>query len=435
MGASDDAEVRALVERTFRERAATLAATLTRILGSSHLDLVDDVVQEALLQALRVWSFEGVPSNPPAWLVEVAKNRALDALRRARSLASKEPELRRWIAETHDANDRAAHGDRPHASDELADDQLRLIFVCCHEQLAPEARVALTLKTVGGFTVPEIARAFLAEEATIAQRLVRAKRRIRELELPFELPAPRELPRRLDAVLDALYLLFNEGYSATRGDELVRPELVREGIRLAGLLIEHPPTAAPKVHALLALMLLQGARLPARTDESGDLLLLADQDRARWDRSMIERGFAALDRAADGDEVTSFHLEAGIAATHAVAPSLAATDWEQIGRLYDELLELAPSPVVALNRAVAIAHRDGPETALRAVDAIERSGAIAKYPLFPATRAELLSRLGRRTEARVELVRAVELTTNGPERRLLERRLRDLDAAMLSAGG
>jgi RNA polymerase sigma-70 factor (ECF subfamily) len=278
--------------------------------------------------------------------------------------------------------------------------------------------------------VPEIARAFVAEEAAIAQRLVRAKRRIRELALPFELPPPRDLPRRLDAVLDVLYLLFNEGYSATSGEELARPDLVREAIRLVELVRSHPPTATPRVHALHALMLLQGARLPARTDEAGDLLLLADQDRARWDGAMIQRGFAALDESAQGEEVSAFHLEAGIAATHAIAPSFAATDWRQILRLYDELLALQPSPVIGLNRAVAVAQVDGPDAALRALERLAHADAIARYPLLPAVRGELLLRLGRSDEAAAELSRALELTTNAPERRLLERRLR----ACVSAG-
>ncbi|MCI0652422.1 MAG: sigma-70 family RNA polymerase sigma factor [Planctomycetes bacterium] len=418
-GASD-ADVRGLIERIFRERIGRIVATLARILGPDRLDLIEDVVQDALLKALRVWAYEGVPGNPSAWLIQVAKNRAMDALRRDRTLAAKELELIRWARAAQAARDMPA-------DDELSDDRLRLMFICCHDALPREARVSLTLKTVGGFTVPEIARAFLADDTAIAQRLVRAKRRIQEERLEFELPPPALLPARLDSVLDVIYLLFNEGYSASSGEDLVRPDLVREAIRLAELLLEHASTRTPKVHALLALMLLQGARLSARTDAAGDLLLLAEQDRARWDLSMIQRGMAELAAAGSGDSMSAYHLEAGIAACHALAPSLAATDWRQIRWYYDELLAIAPSPVIALNRAVAIAHVDGPAAGLREVDAIANGQALANYYLLPATRGELLVRLGRLQEGAEAFRSALALVASLPERRFLERKLRDTE--------
>lgn len=400
-----------LVDHLFRHRAGQMVATLTRIFGPARLELAEDVVQEALLKALRVWPFQGVPENPTAWLIQVAKNRALDHLRRDASLREKETELRRWAEQAPQA---AEADDEP-----FADDQLRLMFKCCQEALPRESRVALTLKTLGGFGVAEIARAFLTAETTIAQRLVRAKHKLREDNLPLRLPRPEELPRRLDSVLEVLYLLFNEGYAAHQGENLLRQELVHEGLRLTGLLLRQPASALPRVHALYALMLFQAARLPARVDRDGNLLLLADQDRTLWDRAMIQRGFHHLRLAGGGDEVTEYHVQAGIASCHALAPNWDATDWSQILLYYDLLRALNPSPVVLLNRAVAVAQVHGAEEALREVDKVERHPQLDSYYLLPATRGELLRRLGDLPRAAECFQRAVELAGSEPERRFL----------------
>lgn len=391
-----------------------MVAVLTRILGPAHLDLAEDVVQEALAQALRIWPFRGVPENPAAWLVQVAKNRALDALRRDASLtrlarlAGKEEEIRSWAA---------SPAGEPGGED--LDDQLRMIFICCQPAVPPEARVALTLKTVGGFGVPEIARAFLVKESTMAQRLVRAKHRIRQAKLPFEVPPPRELPVALDSVLEVLYAMFNEGYSTHQGEELVRRDICLEAIRLVRLVAGHAALDTPRTHALAALLHLQGARLAARVDTEGNLLLLAEQDRSAWDRGMIADGFRHLDRAAQGDQLSAYHLEAGIAAIHA---SSSETDWPHILRLYDALLEIKPSPVVALNRAVALAMVEGTEAGLAALAPVR----LDDYYLLPATRGELYARAGRREEAAEAFRRALGMVCPEPVRRRLTERMREL---------
>lgn len=415
---------RAVLDQLVREQSGQLVASLTRILGSGELDLAHDCVQEALLKALRIWSFEGVPERPAAWLVQVAKHQALDALRRARMVARKQPELERWAARAAAPAATSAQRSAGAAEDDgaPADDVLRLMFLCCHPALPRESRVALTLKSVAGLHVAEIARAFLADETAIHQRLVRAKRQLRALAAPFELPRPRALTARLDAVLDVLYLLFSEGYAATRGDALTRPDLVREAIRLGELLVARAEFASPRLHALLALMLLQSSRLPARTDELGELRRLAEQDRARHDRAALRRGFHHLRRAMAGDELTAWHAEAGIAAVHATAPSSGTTDWDRIVWWYDRLQELQPSPVVALNRAIAIGERDGAAAALRELDALADERRLARYALLPAARGEFLARLERHAEARRAFAHAARLAANAPQRRWLERR-------------
>jgi RNA polymerase sigma factor (sigma-70 family) len=400
-------DVHRLVDHLFRREAGRMVAGLTRIFGPTHLDLAEDVVQEALLQALRTWPFRGVPDNPTGWLVQVAKNRALDALRRNALLASKEEDIRAWAAASAEPGETEM------------DDQLRLIFICCQSAVPPDARVALTLKTVGGFGVSEIARAFLAKEATVAQRLVRAKHRLQQAKPPFEVPPPSELPAALDSVLEVLYAMFNEGYSTHRGEELVRRDVCHEAIRLAHLVAGHPALDKPKAHALAALLHLQGARLASRVDSEGNLLLLSEQDRSTWDREMIAAGFHHLDRSARGDELSAYHLEAGIAAAHAAASSVEETDWPEILRLYDLLLDLKPSPVVALNRAVALAMVEGPEAGLAALAPIR----LDDYYLLPATEGELHARAGHRQEAAEAFRRSLEMVCPEPGRRWLTERL------------
>ncbi|MBI2840116.1 MAG: sigma-70 family RNA polymerase sigma factor [Acidobacteria bacterium] len=412
---SDGAPVPELVEHLFRRQAGQMISTLTRILGARNMDLAEEVVQEALLKALQLWPFRGVPENPAAWLIQVAKNRALDHLRRHSTLASKTAELQKEFAPPLD------HHPRPAGA--LADDELAMMFMCCHPAIPRESRVALTLKTVGGFGVREIARAFLSLEPAVAQRLVRAKRLIRDANLPIEMPQPGELPGRIESVLETIYLLFNEGYSALEGEWLVRDDLCEEAVRLASLVANHPYTGTPKAHALLALLLLQSARLPARTSSRGDLLLLRDQDRTLWDRDLIFEGLRRLASSEAGGEISEYHLQAGIAAAHALAASYAETDWEQILSLYDRLMEINPSPVVALNRAVALSQLRGPEAGIHAIEEIVDHPALQRYPLLPATLAELWEELGDREKAASYYAAALSFPCTEPVRRFLDGRL------------
>jgi RNA polymerase sigma-70 factor (ECF subfamily) len=415
----EEPRVHELVEHLFRHQAGRMLAALTHIFGLENLDLAEEVVQEALLQALQQWRFHGIPDNPQAWLLRAARNKAVDVLRRQATLRRKEHELQQRLRDRQVRQDVAD----PRAAEELADEQLAMIFACCAPTLPSEARVALTLKAVSGFSVAEIARAFLAEEPTIAQRLVRAKRRIREAGIALALPSPAEIPGRLDSVLQVLYLLFNEGYGAHTGENLVREDLCGEAIRLVQLLVSRPDTSLPKVHALLALFYLQAARLEARVDRDGNLLLLAEQDRSRWDQDLLTHGVVQLEQAAQGDELSEYHLQAGIAAIHATSASFADTDWPRLVELYDQLLAIAPSPVVVLNRAIAQSMVEGPETALASLEALSLEPALRNYYLLPAVRADFLRRLGRRAEAAACYQEALTYPCTEPERRFLLRRI------------
>lgn len=394
-----------------------MVASLTRAFGPTHLGLVEEVVQESLVQALRLWPFQGIPDRPVAWLYRVARNQALDRLRRDSSFREKEGAVRQALAPP--AVEEGSAGFKG----EITDDQLRLVFLCCHPSLTRDARVALTLKTAAGFSAREIARAFLVKEATVAQRLVRAQRQIRERQLPFEMPHPEELADRLEAVLEVAYLIFNEGYSAHSGGDLVRTDLCREAMLLVDELSRLPVGDRPVVHAVASLLSFQASRLPARVDGEGNLVLLAEQDRGLWDRALIRRGFDHLELASAGEVITRFHVEAVIASHHAAAASDDQTDWPAILILYDQLLALNPSPVVALNRAVALAWVEGEEAALAALDEIAGHKALAGYYLLPATRAELWMRMGNAEEARTAFEAALECPCSEPERRFLERRL------------
>jgi RNA polymerase sigma-70 factor (ECF subfamily) len=424
----DEPRVRELVEHLFRHQAGQMLATLTHVFGLEHLDLAEEVVQDALLQALRLWPFDGIPDNPQAWLIRAARNKALDVLRRQGVFRSKEQELEQRLKERQERQDVA---EVPQAG-ELEDEQLAMIFVCCDPALPAEARVALTLKAVSGFSVPEIARAFLSEEPTIAQRLVRAKRRIREAGITLALPSLAEIPRRLDSVLAVLYLLFNEGYGAHTGENLVREDLCGEAIRLTQLLASRPDTGQPKVHALLALFYFQAARLGTRVDGEGNLLLLAEQERRQWDQMLLALGVDQLEQAAQGDELSEYHLQAGIAAIHATSPSFDETDWPRLVELYDQLLELAPSGVVALNRAIALSMVEGPECALASLDELSAEPGMKNYYLLPAVRADFLRRLGRDGEAEACYREALTYPCTEPERRYLLRRIEGLKADSVS---
>ena len=414
------AGVDTLVEHLFRREAGRLAARLVRVLGPERLDLAEEAVQEAMLQALKSWPFAGIPCDPGAWLTRVAHNRALDVLRRQGVFAAKESMVTSLLEA------RLERGAEPVFAGEVEDDQLRLILVCCHPEVPADARVALTLKVVCGFSVREIARAFLAGEAAIAQRIARAKRLIRERALPYEVPAPREMAARRDSVLKVLYLLFNEGYSPGEGEQVIRGDICAEAVRLAEAVAAHPVVSTPECHALAALLLFQGARLESRQDKAGDILLLEHQDRSAWNHEWIARGFRHLERAMGGDRLTAYHLEAGIASYHAAAPSWEATDWRAIVEYYDRLTALDGSPVTALNRAIALAMVDGPEAGLAAIEVIAGAGELRDYPLLDSVRGELCRRAGRREEARAHLESALERAGTAPQRRFLERRLRSL---------
>ena len=420
MAASDN-NVHHLVDHLFRHKAGQVIATLTRIFGVEHLDLVEDVTQEALLRALRHWPYRGVPQNPGGWILQCARNLAIDALRREASFRGKAEAIARQLEqELGAAEEREA--------ETLQSDQLRMMFVCCHPELAQDAQVALILKTLCGFSVEEIARAFLTTEPTLAQRLVRAKRKLREIGVACELPAPSALHARLDSVLAALYLLFNEGYNAHLGEDLIRAELCAEAIRLCALLAEHAVGNKPRVHALLALMLLQASRLPARTNDDGHVLVLAEQDRSRWDQSLIQRGLAHLQRAAHSAELSEYHVLAGIASCHATASHYDATNWSSILRYYDVLVTMNHSPVIALNRAVALAKVEGPQAGIAALEKIRDLPPMQSYYLMPATLAEFHLRLGQHAQALACYQQALALTGTEPERQFLLQKIAECSA-------
>jgi RNA polymerase sigma-70 factor, ECF subfamily len=404
--------VRERVDAVYRSESRRILATLIRLLGD--FELAEDALHDAFSAALDQWSREGVPANPRAWLVSTGRFKAIDALRRrARFDSSQAAIAEQLYADTDDAAALVDEG--------IEDDRLRLIFTCCHPALGPEARAALTLREVCGLTTEEIAHAFLIVPSALAQRIVRAKAKIRDARIPYQVPSPPELPGRLVTVHQVIYLVFNEGYFASSGESLTRSDLSGEAIRLGRLLVELLPE--PEVMGLLALMLLQESRRTARTSLTGDLILLEDQDRSLWNRDQIAEGKALVERALSSRRFGPYTLQAAIAAVHADAPNAAATDWAQIAGLYDLLLRVEPSPVVELNRAVAVAMRDGPDAGLALIDAILARGALADYHLAHAARADLCRRLGRTAEARVSYGMALTLARQEPERRFLERRL------------
>ena len=426
------AQVAGVVDHLFRREAGRLVAILARRFGAEHLHLAEDVVQDALVQAMRSWPFTGVPQNPTAWILRVARNRAFDQARRARLGRGKEPEYAPLV---EDCLADALEAPAPRFEDEIRDSQLRMIFVCCHSGLPRPAQVALTLKVLCGFGEREIAAAFLTNEAAIAKRLVRARKFLREQQVAVELPRAAELAPRLEAVLEVLYLLFSEGHRASRGDTLLREDLCADAIRLAELLVLHPVGDRPATRALLALMYFNAARLAARLGADGGALRLAEQERARWDQGKIRRGVAHLAASGAGTEVSRFHLEAGIAACHALAPSEESTDWRRIIGLYDELLIREPSPIVALNRAVAVAKLRGPAEGLRLLQEIPGRAVLANYALFHAVAGQLWLDAGQPAKAVPCLRRALELAAVDAERTLLTRLLAEAGAAEAGPAG
>jgi RNA polymerase sigma-70 factor (ECF subfamily) len=407
-----------VVEHLFRHEAGKMVAILTGIFGIEHLTLAEDVVQETLARALQTWPFYGVPKNPAAWIMRASRNLAVDVVRRQKVFRDKEAELIRLMEREGPTPDAAIFPEP-----EITDDTLRMMFVCCHPSIPAEAQVALALKTLCGFSVTEIARAFLTTDAAIAKRLTRAKQKIREARIPFEIPVGEELGPRLDGVLPSLYLLFNEGYKASIGEKLVREELCHEAIRLTSLLAEHPAGDQPRTHALLALMLLNCARIPARMDGEGNLLLLQEQDRSTWRQPMIARGLFHLTQSAAGNELTPFHLQAGIAACHCAAKDYASTDWPRILSLYDHLIEFDDSPVVALNRAVALAEVRGPQAGIEAVNTIQNLQSLESYYLLHAVLGEFESRLNHARAAAGHFRKSLQLAEIKSEQAFLAKRL------------
>jgi RNA polymerase sigma-70 factor (ECF subfamily) len=412
MSVASTGEARAAVERVYRAESRRVLATLIRLLGD--FDRAEEALHDAFAAALQQWPANGVPANPRAWLVSAGRFKAIDAARRDARFDASQAAIAAGLEQRHAA--------QPEIDDEsLDDDWLRLIFTCCHPALSPDARIALTLREVCDLTTEQVARAFLSTPPTIAQRIVRAKAKIRDARIPYAIPTRADMPERLDAVLHVIYLVFNEGYSATSGDSVVRTELTREAIRLGRLLLELLPEEG-EVAGLLALMLLHDSRRDTRTTEHGEVALLDAQDRARWDRAQITEGAALVERAMRTGRIGPYAVQAAIAALHAEAASAETTDWVEIAGLYDVLVRMAPTPVVELNRAVAVAMRDGPAAGLALVDGILARGELGSYHLAHAARADLLARLDRRSEATAAYERALALTTLEPERRFLQRR-------------
>ena len=399
-----------------------MISVLTGIFGINRLQLAEDVVQESLVRALRTWPYAGVPKNPAAWLTQTAKNLALDLIRREKLFHDKEPQIIAFM-EQWPSDSRA--GESPIFESEIRDGRLRLMFACCHPALSPEDQTALALKTLCAFSANEIANAFLTTEAAIAKRLTRAKQKIRDEHIAFEIPAGDELSRRLDAVLQTLYLLFNEGYKASSGDDLIKEDLCQEAIRLGALLAEHPAGNQPRTHALVALMLLNAARLPARMDPEGNIRRLKEQDRSTWNQAMIAHGTKHLSESATGNELSAYHLQAGIAACHCAASDYESTDWRKILSLYDLLMELDGSPVIALNRAVAVANVNGPQAGIEAVEAIQSGSQLKSYYLLYAVLGEFEKQLNNFQAAIDNFRKALELTELTSEQQFLSKRLRD----------
>ena len=405
-------QIRELLDSLYRVDSGRILATLIRLLG--NFDLAEEAMHEAFAAALSVWPRSGVPDNPRPWLISTARFKAINTLRRRARLDASQDELVRYLEAQWSSAERSDE------EDSVEDDRLRLIFICCHPSLPPEAHVALTLREVCGLTTEEIAKAFLITPRTLAQRIVRAKATIRDSRLPYQVPSPQELPKRLGAVLQVIYLVFNQGYSEVR-----RSELAEEAIRLGRLLSELLPE--PEVLGLLSMMLLQESRHAARTSPTGDLILLEDQDRSLWNREQIAEGVALVEQALKSHRFGCYTLQAAIAAVHAEAESSAMTDWRQIIALYNRLLRIQPSPVVELNRAVAIAMHDGPEAGLALIDAVLERGGLTNYYLAHSARADMCRRLGRTVEARSSYEKALALTQQEPERAFLEQRLRQLN--------
>jgi RNA polymerase sigma-70 factor (ECF subfamily) len=408
-----------LLDHLFRHQAGRITAHLTRLLGPAHIDVAEEAVQEAMLRAMQSWPYHGIPENPAAWLFRAAHNASIDVVRHRRIIEEKRETVIAEITRSAESST-----EDPDLEQQLRDGELRMIFMCCHPEIAAESRVALSLKTVGGFSVREIAGAFFSDERAIAQRLVRAKRVIRERRLTLRLPRGPDLQQRVGSVLQTIYFIFSEGYASHEGKSLIRQDLCFEALRL-GELLASSSLASPEVHALMSLMALQAARLPARVDEAGDLVLLEDQDRARWDDGLIALGFHHFDKSISGDCVSEYHIQAAIAAEYARSMNLNSVDWPVILKLYDDLAAMSGSPIVALNRSVAVARVHGPASALAEIETLGEAPSLQNYYLYLAVRGHLLLQLGRKSEAALCFRDALACHCSEPERRFLARKLEE----------
>ncbi|MGH2361092.1 MAG: RNA polymerase sigma factor [bacterium] len=420
----DGAPLDALVDHLFRRESAKMVSALTRVFGTHNLELAEDVVQDALLRALRHWPFQRIPKNPSGWLYQVAKRRAIDVVRRRQAF----PQASIDGTPPHSALPAEMFVESLFSDEEIKDDTLRMMFTCCHQALALEAQVALTLNLLGGFSSGEIAHAFLVPEGTMQKRLYRAKQQIRESRIAFEVPSGADLAPRLQAVLAVLYLMFNEGYSSSFAEQPIRRDVCVEATRLCRLLMDHPAGGHPDVRALMALMCFQAARFDARTDEHGDIVILKHQDRSRWDRALMREGFHYLGESTAGGDVGTLQLEAAIAAVHCIADSYETTDRASIVKLYEQLMDLKPSPIVALNRAIALAERDGPRAGLTALETVAGRELLESYHHYPAALGELHLRLGETEDAARYFEHALSIASSPAERRFLQRKLEECRA-------
>jgi len=430
MPEAQENKVQESVDHLFRHNAGQMVSVLSRIFGLEKLDMIEDAVQDALVAALKAWPYAGYPENPRAWLIETAKNRLLDRLRRNKRFFHEEIDPAHFgegaLPDLTAATQ--VHFAPVYFANEISEDQLRMIFACCHPGVAPDSQVALTLKVVSGFSIAEIARAFLANEGAVAKMITRAKQKLRENKVQLEMPPPAEIPARLDTVAKVLYLIFNEGYTASEGKDLVRKDLCFEAIRLCSLLAAHPATNTPKINALAALFLFQGARLSSRYDHEGELLILSEQDRSLWDKEMTGRALKIFMLSASGDELTDYHLEAEIAAAYALAENYEATGWQHILECYELLQKRKFSPVVELNRVIVLAKIHGAEKALEELNKFEKDHKLKEHNLFYITRAHFLAETGEKLQAISSYQKALELTHNEPIRRFLDKKIEALSA-------
>jgi RNA polymerase sigma-70 factor (ECF subfamily) len=418
---TENLQINQLADHLFRHEAGKMVAVLTRLFGAGNLDLAEDTVQDALIEALSHWKYEGVPANPSAWLFRVAKNKALNHINRGKYQRQYASDVAHYLQSEWTAEPALDH---LFSEQEILDDQLRMLFTCCHPAISPDSQVALALKTLCGFSIPEIAKAFLTTEENIHKRLVRARQKIRDDQLPFEVPPVRELEERISAVLETVYLLFNEGYSASTGNDLIRYELCEEAIRLAAIMEEHPAIQnKPAIYSLLALMQLNASRFKARQDSEGNLLTLAEQDRSLWDQALVQKGMINLGKSSFGDHISAYHILATISACHCTAPGFESTDWKTILSLYDHLLQIDNSPLVLLNRAIALSQLSGPEKALDELQRIKNDPSLRAYHLLYSTEAEFYIRLSRFNEAVHCLEKAITLSSLEPEKLLLQKKL------------